>query len=403
MRPSALSHHSNTSTVRRRLGVRATTTAVAAALCATGIVAAGGLAAAPAAHAAGPTAHDPIGSTPTIRAVGRTLRVTGWGSDPDAPASNIPVSAYVDGTTSLGTVTTSLPSSKAAKRAGAGATAGYSLSVAAPAGKHTVCLVLGNVGRGMRTVKRCVATPLGRTLTAAQTAKHNPVGRFAAISATTTTVRARGWASDPDLVSRRSLAVLYVDGAPAATRATTRYAGTRPAGAGRSSAIDVSVPVSTGTHIACVWVVNVGLGSNTYLGCRSVDTRSPRTPAATAAPAANAKVLALAKKQIGKPYVWGATGPKSFDCSGLVMWAYGKYGYRTPRVSQDQIKAARLIPASHARAGDLVFYHDSVGDVYHVGVFVKPGLSVAAIDPSEGVDYQRIWDTTATYGSFTHT
>jgi cell wall-associated NlpC family hydrolase len=54
--------------------------------------------------------------------------------------------------------------------------------------------------------------------------------------------------------------------------------------------------------------------------------------------------------------------------------------------------------------GDLVFTHDAQGDVYHVGIYTGPGMSVAAIDPSQGVDMQRIWDpSSTTYGSFTHT
>ena len=75
-----------------------------------------------------------------------------------------------------------------------------------------------------------------------------------------------------------------------------------------------------------------------------------------------------------------------------------------PRVSEDQFAAARLIPASRAVPGDLVFTHDTEGDVYHVGIYTGPGMSVAAIDDAQGVDYQPIWDpANATYGSFTHT
>ena len=116
-----------------------------------------------------------------------------------------------------------------------------------------------------------------------------------------------------------------------------------------------------------------------------------------------AKVAAEAKKHIGQPYVWGAVGPKKFDCSGLVVYSYKKFGFSTPRISEDQSRAARLIPASHARPGDLVFYHDTQGDVYHVGIYLSPGKTVAAIDEAEGVNYQRIWDpSSTTYGSFTH-
>ena len=66
--------------------------------------------------------------------------------------------------------------------------------------------------------------------------------------------------------------------------------------------------------------------------------------------------------------------------------------------------SARLIPASRAVPGDLVFTHDTEGDVYHVGLYVGPGKALAAIDPASGVNYQSIWDPNmTTYGSFTHT
>ncbi|GAB2475055.1 C40 family peptidase [Jatrophihabitans fulvus] len=351
-------------------------------------------------------AHDPIGNVGTITATSnRTgLTVKGWAADPDKLSSAVTVQAVLDGTTSLASTRTSLPWPAAVKKYRTNATPGYSLGFRVPTGSHTVCIVIENIGPGTRNVDKCFATPLGRAMSSSEVAAHSPVGALAA-AATSSSVRVRGWTSDPDLKNRRSLVVLYLDGSPAITVNTVAYPQPRPTAAGWLSKFDVSVPVATGTHIACVWVVNSGFGSNTNLGCKAVDTRSPdnRTPAQTAAPAINAKVVTLAKKQIGKPYVWGATGPKSFDCSGLVLWAYGKYGRTTPRVSQDQIRAARLIPASHARPGDLVFYHDSVGDVYHVGIYLKPGLSVAAIDTNSGVNYQNIWDPNATYGSFTHT
>jgi cell wall-associated NlpC family hydrolase len=86
------------------------------------------------------------------------------------------------------------------------------------------------------------------------------------------------------------------------------------------------------------------------------------------------------------------------------MYSYGRFSYVTPRVSEAQALAARLIPASRAVPGDLVFYHDSVGDVFHVGIYLSPGKTVAAIDESQGVNYQTIYDpSSATYGSFTHT
>jgi cell wall-associated NlpC family hydrolase len=157
-------------------------------------------------------------------------------------------------------------------------------------------------------------------------------------------------------------------------------------------------------HIGCIWLVNIGLGSNKFLGCRAHDTRGRAGTDPVVQPKLNAQVVTEAKRHIGQAYVWGAEGPRTFDCSGLVMFSYGKAGFVTPRVSEDQARAARLIPPSRAVAGDLVFYHDNEGDVYHVGIYLSPLKTVAAIDEAEGVDYQKIWDPSiVTYGSFTHT
>ena len=68
------------------------------------------------------------------------------------------------------------------------------------------------------------------------------------------------------------------------------------------------------------------------------------------------KVIAYAEAQLGKPYLWGATGPDAFDCSGLAMMAYRAAGITIPRTSQQQWAAGTRIPASVARPGDLVFF-----------------------------------------------
>ena len=94
--------------------------------------------------------------------------------------------------------------------------------------------------------------------------------------------------------------------------------------------------MSRGTHVGCLWAVDIGWGSNSFLGCKAADTRGHAGSGTVTQPALNKKVLAEAKKHIGQRYVFGATGPKVFDCSGLVMYSYKKFGYRTPRVSEDQ-------------------------------------------------------------------
>jgi peptidoglycan DL-endopeptidase CwlO len=83
------------------------------------------------------------------------------------------------------------------------------------------------------------------------------------------------------------------------------------------------------------------------------------------------KVIAYAEAQLGKPYLWGATGPDAFDCSGLVMMAYRAAGITIPRTSQQQWAYGPQIPASQAQPGDLVFFAGSDGTVTapgHVGI-----------------------------------
>jgi peptidoglycan DL-endopeptidase CwlO len=85
------------------------------------------------------------------------------------------------------------------------------------------------------------------------------------------------------------------------------------------------------------------------------------------------KVIAYAEAQIGKPYQWGATGPDSFDCSGLAMMAYRAANIDIPRTSQQQWAFGKQIPASQARPGDLVFFAGSDGTMSapgHVGIVI---------------------------------
>jgi len=87
------------------------------------------------------------------------------------------------------------------------------------------------------------------------------------------------------------------------------------------------------------------------------------------------KILAYAEAQLGKPYVYGATGPDAFDCSGLAMMAYRAAGITIPRTSQAQWAWGTRIPASQAQPGDLVFFAGADGttdDPGHVGIVLDP-------------------------------
>lgn len=124
-------------------------------------------------------------------------------------------------------------------------------------------------------------------------------------------------------------------------------------------------------------------------------SRPAASRARAARPAAGdfrAAALRVALRQVGKPYRWGATGPDSFDCSGLVTYAYRSVGRSVPRTSSQLRAWAIPVSRSAARPGDLVL---SPG---HVGIWVRPGVMVAAPTTGGRVKVQRIWAANYTIG-----
>ncbi|GHF32144.1 hypothetical protein GCM10010359_38430 [Streptomyces morookaense] len=110
-------------------------------------------------------------------------------------------------------------------------------------------------------------------------------------------------------------------------------------------------------------------------------------PSAGSAVSSRGAAAAMAVREaIGSPYAWGATGPGSFDCSGLMQWAYGRAGVGLPRTSQAQRNAGRHVSLADARPGDLVIYRD---DASHVGMYVGNGQVVHAPYPGARVRYDR--------------
>jgi cell wall-associated NlpC family hydrolase len=110
-----------------------------------------------------------------------------------------------------------------------------------------------------------------------------------------------------------------------------------------------------------------------------------------------ADVIAEARKQVGKPYVWGASGPDSFDCSGLTMWAWRAGGVNLPHFSGAQYSATTHIPLSQIQPGDLIFYESPN---QHVALYIGGGQIIQAINSNRPVEYNSLyfWDT-AMYAS----
>ena len=98
-----------------------------------------------------------------------------------------------------------------------------------------------------------------------------------------------------------------------------------------------------------------------------------------------AKIVALAKKQLGKPYEWGAEGPNSFDCSGLTYYVYKQHGITLPRSSKAQSQKGKTISKSNLQAGDLVFFNTNGSGVSHVGIYIGNGNMIHSTKPGDVV------------------
>lgn len=98
-------------------------------------------------------------------------------------------------------------------------------------------------------------------------------------------------------------------------------------------------------------------------------------PEAAPASSARASAVALALSKVGSPYRWGATGPSSFDCSGLVNWAFEQVGIEVPRTSRALSQAGTPVSRDDLQPGDLVFFYSPVS---HVGIYIGDGQMVHA-------------------------
>lgn len=123
----------------------------------------------------------------------------------------------------------------------------------------------------------------------------------------------------------------------------------------------------------------------------ALTTNQVNQAASSQAPAGSSwqqsRVVSLAKAQVGKAYVWGATGPSSFDCSGLVQWVYkNAVGKTVSRTTYTQVYEGVnvTVSTSSLQPGDLLFWGNAAAP-YHVAIYVGNGQYVSAADEQQGV------------------
>ncbi|MBT2440808.1 C40 family peptidase [Streptomyces sp. ISL-36] len=124
-----------------------------------------------------------------------------------------------------------------------------------------------------------------------------------------------------------------------------------------------------------------GDGRGGGAGGRADRASEPRGPV-SAPNARAAEALSFARAQLGKPYVWGATGPSAYDCSGLTQAAWRAAGVSLPRTTYTQINAGRRVPRSELAPGDLVFFYSGIS---HVGLYIGGGQMIHAPRPGAPV------------------
>ena len=99
--------------------------------------------------------------------------------------------------------------------------------------------------------------------------------------------------------------------------------------------------------------------------------------------------LKWAFAELGKPYLWGGTGPNAFDCSGLTQFVWQQAGVSIPRVAAAQYAWTIPVPLSQLLPGDLVFYGTT--DIHHVGIYIGQGLMINAPHTGTVIQVSSIW------------
>ncbi|CAA6799999.1 MAG: Peptidoglycan lytic protein P45 [uncultured Sulfurovum sp.] len=132
--------------------------------------------------------------------------------------------------------------------------------------------------------------------------------------------------------------------------------------------VDESMPIQNNKEIESIKIAKI--------------ITKTRTKEATLKVSLSKKVETYAKEKLGQKYVWGATGPKSFDCSGFTREVFlGTTGIKIPRVSRDQAKVGLHVDYQKLKRGDMVFFDTEkkyTGRVNHVGIYLNNGNFIHA-------------------------
>ncbi|MCT9107414.1 NlpC/P60 family protein [Streptomyces mirabilis] len=154
---------------------------------------------------------------------------------------------------------------------------------------------------------------------------------------------------------------------------------------GADMSLGAGMPLATDMSMG----VGMPLATGMPVGTGAVNTAVGAVGAAESAYGGKAaKALAFAREQIGKPCVWGATGPDSYDSASLVQAAWRAAGVALPRTVHGQATAGAAIPLTDIQFGDLIFFYDNVS---HVGFYTGNGMMIHAPSPGASIREESLF------------
>jgi cell wall-associated NlpC family hydrolase len=141
---------------------------------------------------------------------------------------------------------------------------------------------------------------------------------------------------------------------------------------------------------ACVLSAAVAAGTADAAGAKPLLPGSVQSPAQfvppPTPPTLAERAVQIARSQLGVPYVYGGASPGGFDCSGLVMWVYGRLGIALPHNAAALYSTGRPVSLAHIKPGDLVFFHG----LGHVGIYIGQGMMIHAPQSGERVEIEAL-------------
>lgn len=177
------------------------------------------------------------------------------------------------------------------------------------------------------------------------------------------------------------------------TKYRLTYAGVGTLKASSSAEQDITVKLPPPPPAPVVRTVSTSSSASSY--SYSANTGSIGS-AGVPASGAGAAVVAAAAEQAGKPYVFAASGPSAFDCSGLTMFVFAQFGVNLPHDANAQQRYGTPISADQAAPGDLMVFLDG-GYGYHVGIYAGGGMMWDAPNSGSTVGLHQIWSTNVVF------